>query len=136
MNDEEREKQRKFKVNFEIEKGANAARLRGEKRDAIEEAKRKKATASQKPAAPQQSSGGFRDFIGGIFPQQRSSGRRGRSRSSAPAGPITWNPNSANPLDPIHSAPRRKKRRRKQSKSGGDNFNPLEGIPDHMRWMF
>ena len=134
MNDEEREKQRKFKVNFEIEKGANAARLRGEKRDAIEEAKRKK--AAEKPVAQQQSSGGFRDFIGGIFPQQRSSGRRGRSRSSAPAGPITWNPNSANPLDPIQSAPRRKKRRRKQSKSGGDNFNPLEGIPDHMRWMF
>ena len=134
MTPEEREKQRKFKVNFEIEKGANAARLRGEKRDAIEEAKRKK--AAEKPAAQQQSSGGFRDFISGIFPQQRSGGRRGRSRSSAPAGPITWNPNSANPLDPIQSAPRRKKRRGRQSGSSEDNFNPLGGVPDHMRWMF
>ena len=131
MTPEEREKQRKFKVNFEIEKGANAARLRGEKRDAREEAKRKK--AAEKPVAQQQSSGGFRDFIGGIFPQQRSSGRRGRSR---PAGPITWNPNSANPLDPFQSEQHRKKRRRKKAGQSGANFDPLGGIPDHMRWMF
>jgi len=155
--DLEKEKERKFKVNFKIESDATAARLRQEKQDERAQKKSNKQQATSGPKSLTQKVGGWiGDRSYAIAHESRDIRPRRQSYGGSVPGSAIPGMGSdpfgigrmPNPFAPPRSAPavpRRRKRKKSRSqpaprrrapaRSGGGGGMDM-GIPKHMRWMF